>query len=414
MSRNFSRSAADKVLSQKFYLEKEWASRHSSLSKLGLGGDYEWISAVQKKFVGGGHASAVDVDAAVCIAEQKDQVDDVLELLYKTRHSLKASEVAESSEYAIIRLLLKYNPEKIFTIANDAINYGIFLDEHSASIVIDHFIKENNIQGAARIVSWVMQQEDYDNELLNVLCLYVCAKWCELPENEQTMPLLESIDEEVNEEEIRTFKFPYLKNECFDEHFDLNNAHHLVGKSLLWISRASKSINDELKNNLQLLGAVFFEKLVTNYMYLETSLRLAAMVIKKLTPKEEDAHLSQTAQAVIDKLKSNTVVANSNLSTIILEHLEKIRVSEEALLCEKQTKKFESWNLRRHELVKAQAEKVVLKMRKDEIIEEIRKLSQMDEQIGFFKNRLKWEKRAAENEQIERESRQRNSTMLSS
>ncbi|PIO61550.1 zinc finger, C2H2 type [Teladorsagia circumcincta] len=52
----------------------EWASRHAEMTKLGLGGDYEWISAVQKKFIGGGLASAIDVDAAVCVAEHKDQV----------------------------------------------------------------------------------------------------------------------------------------------------------------------------------------------------------------------------------------------------------------------------------------------------------------------------------------------------
>ncbi|KAK6012246.1 zinc finger, C2H2 type, partial [Ostertagia ostertagi] len=34
----------------------EWASRHAEMTKLGLGGDYEWISAVQKKFIGGGLA----------------------------------------------------------------------------------------------------------------------------------------------------------------------------------------------------------------------------------------------------------------------------------------------------------------------------------------------------------------------
>lgn len=122
-ARNFSKTTPNRVLSSNFALEKEWSARHSDLGKLGLGGDYEWISAVQKKFIGGGYASAVDVDAAVCIAEQKDQVDDVVEMLYKLRHSVKAAEKLDSSEYAIVRLLLKYQPDMILTLANDPVSF---------------------------------------------------------------------------------------------------------------------------------------------------------------------------------------------------------------------------------------------------------------------------------------------------
>jgi hypothetical protein len=51
------------LLSSTFALTDEWAERHEQMKQLGLGGDYEWIAAVQKKYVGDGFASAIDVDA---------------------------------------------------------------------------------------------------------------------------------------------------------------------------------------------------------------------------------------------------------------------------------------------------------------------------------------------------------------
>ncbi|EGT57455.1 hypothetical protein CAEBREN_10755 [Caenorhabditis brenneri] len=407
--RNIHKTVRNPVLSQSFFLENEWSGRHVALGKLGLGGDYEWISAVQKKFIGGGYASAVDVDAAVCVAEQKDQVDDVIELLYKLRHSVKAAEKLESSEYALVRLLLKYQPETILTLANDPINYGVFLNPHLACIVIDHFIKTSNIQAAARIVTWMVQQEELDNELLNVLGLYVCAKWAELPADQQTLELGGSEEEEdVNDDDIRTFKFPYLKNECFDEHFDLTNPHHLIGKSLQWLSRDTQSIDKDLKSSLNALGAVLFEKLQEAGSTVSTAhSSVKQLIAERLAPKEREEQ-PEEQKAILEKI-GTVEKSNQLLSDIILEHLTRIQKAEEEKLCSQQTALFATWNERRQELAKSQAQKVLLRIRQDEIRAELKQLDEQEEQMSFFKNRLAWEKRAAENTQIDEESRQRHS-----
>ncbi|EYC02596.1 hypothetical protein Y032_0099g3199 [Ancylostoma ceylanicum] len=193
------------LLSKAFALENEWTSRLAELTKLGLGGDYEWIGAVQKKFIGGGVASAIDVDAAVCIAEQKDQVDDIVDLVYKLRHSENAADLPESAEYALIRLLLRYDPSFLFKLASDPINYGVFMNEHAACLAIDHFIEKKDFAGAARLSAWVMQQEMTDNELLNLLVLYSCSKWAELPAEEQVMPSETAEDEDVNDDDMVRF-----------------------------------------------------------------------------------------------------------------------------------------------------------------------------------------------------------------
>uniref|UniRef100_A0A1I7TAM6 28S ribosomal protein S27, mitochondrial n=1 Tax=Caenorhabditis tropicalis TaxID=1561998 RepID=A0A1I7TAM6_9PELO len=406
--RGLHKTIRNPLLSTSFSLDAEWTARHAALSKLGLGGDYEWISAVQKKFIGGGYASAVDVDAAVCVAEQKDQVDDVIELIYKLRHSVKAAEKLESSEYALVRLLLKYQPETILTLANDPINYGVFLNPHLACIVIDHFIKASNIQAAARIVTWMVQQEELDNELLNVLGLYVCAKWAELPGEQQTLELGEKEEEEdVNDDDIRTFKFPYLKNEHFDEHFDLTNPHHLVGKSMMWLSRDTSSIDKDLKSSFNVLGAVLFQKLSEALPSASTAIpSVKRLIAEQLKPKEGEEQPDEEKK-ILEAIGEIPAANEKLLSDIILEHLKTIQASEEEKLCASQTTLFATWNERRQELAKSQAQKVLLRVRQDEIRAELKQLDEQEEQMSFFKNRLAWEKRAAENTQIEEESKQR-------
>lgn len=53
------------------------------------------------------------------------------------------------------------------------------------------------------------------------------------------------------------FKFPYLKNECNDMHFDLSDPDQLIGKNLLWFSRYIP-LTEEKNRNIRLIGSIFF------------------------------------------------------------------------------------------------------------------------------------------------------------
>nr|CDJ83205.1 Ribosomal protein S27 domain containing protein [Haemonchus contortus] len=388
------------LLSEAFSLEKEWASRHVEMTKLGLGGDYEWISAVQKKFTGGGIASAIDVDAAVCVAEQKDQVDDVVELLYKLRHSENAADLPPSAEYALIRLLLQHDPSFLFKLADDPINYGIFMNEHAACLAIDHFIKRNDFKGAARLAAWVMQQEMTENELLNLLVLYSCTKWAELPAEEQTMPREEVEEEEVNDDDIRTFKFPYLKNAYFDSHFDLTDPHQLAGKTLLWVARDSRSLTEPIRQSLRLLGAVLYNRLdlASTLASPSTHGGVAEIIRQRFTPAEGEEPTEQQ-KAILDKLEG-CKPSESPFSSAILDILESVREKEEEALATQQKEEFTKWHKRRQDLIKAQADRLLLKVRAEEIAKELAELEHHEEKLSFFENRLKWEKKAAQNAEI--------------
>lgn len=50
----------------------------------------------------------MDVDAAVCTAGELDQLDDVLKIVYRLRHTENTGQMLPSTEYALVRLLLKH------------------------------------------------------------------------------------------------------------------------------------------------------------------------------------------------------------------------------------------------------------------------------------------------------------------
>lgn len=135
-------------------------------------------------------------------------------------------------------------------------------------MLIDYLLKQKNIPGAAKITTIVVQQEMFDSELLNYLSLYALAKFLELPPeervfNEKVHKKYVPIDEdEINEEEIRTMKFPYLKNPFFDDHFDIEETESLIGKSIQWLLReVEKSADETLKKGFRILGFVYRNEL---------------------------------------------------------------------------------------------------------------------------------------------------------
>lgn len=68
--------------------------------------------------------SAIDVDIATTLASERDQTKDIVDILYKLRHSENAGDILPSTEYAVFRLMLKYQEwDTIFKILNDPVSF---------------------------------------------------------------------------------------------------------------------------------------------------------------------------------------------------------------------------------------------------------------------------------------------------
>uniref|UniRef100_A0AC34RK71 Uncharacterized protein n=1 Tax=Panagrolaimus sp. JU765 TaxID=591449 RepID=A0AC34RK71_9BILA len=181
-----------------------------------------------------------------------------------------AADLLPSTEYAIFRLLLKHGTKnELFKVLNDSINYGVFPNYHASALILDYLLKEKDYPGAAKVASVVVQQEMFDNSLLNHLCLYSLFKFAELPIEQQifddVIQKRPQVDEDVNEDDIKTMKFPYLKNYYFDGHFDLIETDALVGKSLEWLFREIKAkstnLDEDFGKNVEILVNLYNGKM---------------------------------------------------------------------------------------------------------------------------------------------------------
>ena len=67
VARPFSLSARQQILSKEFALADAWNQRFADFKAYKLGSGYEWIAAVQKKFIGDGRGRYVKLCIYFCI-----------------------------------------------------------------------------------------------------------------------------------------------------------------------------------------------------------------------------------------------------------------------------------------------------------------------------------------------------------
>ena len=175
----------------------------------------------------------------------------------------------------------------------------------------------------------------------------------------------------------------------------------------MWLSRDTSSLNKDLKSSLNALGAVLFEKLAEAESTISTSLPSVKHLVAERLKAKEGEEQSEDVKKILEKIgETQKSEEGQKLSDMVLEHLKTIQAAEEEKLCSEQVKLYSAWNERRQILAKSQAQKVLLRVRQDEIRAELKQLDEQEEQMSFFKNRLQWEKRAAENTQIDEESKE--------
>ncbi|KHJ96745.1 hypothetical protein OESDEN_03293 [Oesophagostomum dentatum] len=214
------------------------------------------------------------------------------------------------------------------------------------------------------------------------------------------MPAEISEGDDVNDDDVKTFKYPYLKNTHSDSHFDLTDPHDLAGKTLLWVARDSQSLPENLRQSLRLLGAALYKKLDLASSLASSSVHggVATIVRRMFTPKEGEEP-TELQKQILEKL-SGCSASEEPVSSAVRAILEKILEKEEETVAKRQAEEFTSWHQRRQDLIKAQADRLLLKIRAEEISKELAELEHETEKLTFFENRLKWEKKAAQNAEI--------------
>lgn len=237
--------------------------------------------------------SAIDLDIFANALTDNNYLEELEDLIHRFRLSAQTGTLLPSTHHAFIRLFLASgNVNDLIRILNDRLNYGIFPDYYLSNLLMDTFLKENNFRNAAVIASNQMLQEELDNDITRAMGLYSCLKYITNPSDweEKKEESQEKNNEEEDEEEDKRVRVDFIRNPYFDDHFDITDGDHIVGKTMLAISKTDCSI---LGNSFKAIGLAYYNRWNDLDSYLEKyegavyseTVELAVAAIDKRAPE---------------------------------------------------------------------------------------------------------------------------------
>lgn len=246
-------SANRTFLTNDYKCEETWSSINLSslVKKINVN---DFYNEIDKTHSSKGVISAIDVDLFAHAVKETIHLEELKELLHKLRLSAETGSMLESTPHATIRNFIKFGyVQELVEILKDPLNFGVFLDDYTANMLLDDLIKAEKYELAATVASLIMLQEEYSNELTCALCQYAAFKYITNYEPPEPAPPEEK---PTKVEEIK-IRIKFLRNPYYDDHFDIKDLLLLSGKTLAWISENG---TDNLNINLQLLGWLFYKK----------------------------------------------------------------------------------------------------------------------------------------------------------
>lgn len=243
-------------LTNDYKCTEAWNSQTSSpiLTQVNMN---DFYNVLDQNFLSKGVISALDVDIFASALKEPVYLEELKDLLHKLRLSAETGSTLESTHHATVRNYIDFDHiEELVDMLQDPLNYGLFLDDFTANILLDKLIVLEKYELAAKVASTVMLQEEFSNDITCALCQYASYKYITTPRTapEPAAPAPSGKPKKVEEIKIRV---KFLRNPYFDDHFDIKDTLILSGKTLAWISERS---HDNLNNNLQILGWLMYKK----------------------------------------------------------------------------------------------------------------------------------------------------------
>lgn len=213
---------------------------------------------------------SVDVDLLVNKIQDlpAEYIYLVKEVLYRFRHCNTSIPIQDKIMHAVVRGHMDKNElENLMEMLKDKSKYGVFPDDHSMCMLLDHFINKKNFKDAAQLAYDVMLQEEYDNQTVNLLAVYAAVKhFCNTfdMERPEAQPKQDDQDEDIEYIAVKVIRNPY-----YDDHFDIKDERFLLGKTLYNLGSNTPVIDGALSRSLQLIGLGLYEKFELANQFLE-------------------------------------------------------------------------------------------------------------------------------------------------
>ncbi|XP_075972841.1 uncharacterized protein LOC142974411 [Anticarsia gemmatalis] len=412
----FKRNLCPLIIQKKTFLSNDykcneaWNSLNASpiINKINL---QDFYNVVDINHSSKGVISAIDVDIFANAVKDSSHLEELKDLLYKLRLSAETGNMLESTRHATVRNYIEFGEiEELVGILKDPLNFGVFLDDYSANILLDKLITSSNYELAANVASTIMLQEEFNNDITCTLCQYACYKYVlgYIPP-EPAPPVQKS--KKVEEIKIRV---KYLRNPYFDDHFDIKDTYTLSGKTLAWISERS---SDNLNNNLQIIGWLVYKKYDNLLNTCEKFSKSGSFTVYKEVLEllqKESANANEESKPVIENCISilNKVEVKSDAS---LEDLIKIAIEDAINKSHKndiaeQEKLYKSWAQLREEKLEEQTKRLD-RARRIQLIEEKQKeMKETEQKLWFFENEEQIDLQIEEKEKLEDKSEKKETT----
>lgn len=275
---------------------------------------------------------AVDLDVFANSLTDATYLDELEHLVHKFRLSAQSGTLLPSTHHAVIRFYLASgNRDDLMRILKDRLNYGIFPDYYLCNLLMDAFVKENNYRDAAVIASNQMLQEELDNDITRAMGLYVCLRYVSDPveweKTEESAEEKRDGKDDDDDDEERRVRVDFLRNPYFDDHFDITDGEHLVGKTMIAISKTDGSV---MSNSVKAVGLAYYNRWDELCGYLDKldgpvlaeTVDLAVAAIDKRAPEKGEKLKDMLAKLTVEN-KSLTEQSKNAVNEAVNKNEEK-------------------------------------------------------------------------------------------
>lgn len=408
--------ASRTLLSEAYYCRDAWNKRLDDQLLQTTDIDKYFVE-LSKKFGTKLKASAVDVDIYLNKVTSKDYTVEFENVLNRHRRSRQSANTLPSTHAAAVRYFLDTNQHDVLMrLLPNRLDYGIFPDTHTFNILMDYFIKRGNNRDAVKIAIEMMLQENTGNDISKVLALYCCHAYLSEPKPEPWDPYPKIPAEDEDDDEEIFVRVPKIPNPFFDDHFDLNEPHHLIGKTLMIFC---DGVDDLLHRSYYLVGCGLYQKWNKSVEFLENILKMrtggggdlltrgAVKTFREAMDREDgglgtEDECRKKLESALASLEDSGGYSDANVHDLVLGTLDKLPALQPADI-EEQERNFELWQELRHKALEKQTQLFLREKAIEAIRARKKELREKEELLYAFEN---WDQLEMELANVEAEMKE--------